>query len=177
MEGVNLGRLVLQRLLDGGDRALRDGRAGHHALPKDLIEARWNKHCQRRPVPLLWRARLAAAVTRASRPSLPPAQPAPWLAEGLDLEDASNGPDECAGYPSSWASTRLWWTRPASALEGRQLPTDALNARTDDVCAETHAFVVYFGDATYEWREREDCVDYDCDAADGLRRQPRVAGL
>ena len=98
--------------------------------------------------------------------------------EESDGEDAVERAGRVCWVPVKLRGFDAFW--PACALHPDDdrdvIPTDALNARTDDVCAETHAFVVYFGDATYEWREREDCVDYDCDAADGLRRQPRVAG-
>ena len=41
--------------------------------------------------------------------------------------------------------------------------------RNDEHLAATHVFCVYFGDATYEWREAEDCVDFDCELAEHLR--------
>ena len=95
-----------------------------------------------------------------------------------DGEDAVERAGRVCWVPVKLRGFDAFW--PACALhpdEDRDvIPTDAMNARTNDVSADTHSFVVYFGDATYEWREREDCVDYDCEAADGLRRQPRVAG-
>ncbi|MDA9081175.1 hypothetical protein N9M16_07130 [Candidatus Dependentiae bacterium] len=50
-----------------------------------------------------------------------------------------------------------------------------MNMRNDEHLAATHVFCVYFGDATYEWREAEDCVDFDCELAEHLRGQPILA--
>ena len=50
-----------------------------------------------------------------------------------------------------------------------------MNTRKDEHLAATHVFCVYFGDATYEWREAEDCVDFDCELAEHLRAQPILA--
>jgi hypothetical protein len=50
-----------------------------------------------------------------------------------------------------------------------------MNTRKDEHLAATHVFCVYFGDTTYEWREAEDCVDFDCELAEHLRAQPILA--